>query len=114
MVADEAIKQRLADEREHLMHQLAELGAAEDGTLRNDVDFPEGFADAAAATSERTELLGLVESLKRSLEEVDLALARIADGTYGTCVKCGKQISEERLEYRPASTHCVDCKAARV
>jgi|SRR3990172_8820544 RNA polymerase-binding protein DksA len=114
MAPHESIKQRLADERSQLVHQLTELGAAEDGSLRDDVDFPEGFADAAAATSERTEVLGLVESLRRSLEEIDLALSRIDDGTYGTCVNCGKKIGEARLEYRPASTHCVDCKAAKV
>lgn len=113
MVAHESVKQRLADERAQLVHQLTELGAAEDGSLRDDVDFPEGFADAAAATSERTELLGLVESLRRSVEEIDVAVARIADGSYGTCVNCGRPIGEARLEVRPASTHCVDCKAAK-
>ncbi|OFW66739.1 MAG: hypothetical protein A2Z12_09020 [Actinobacteria bacterium RBG_16_68_21] len=114
MVALESIKQRLVAERQQLMHQLAELGASEDGSLRDDVDFPEGFADAAAATSERTEVLGLVDSLRRSLGEIDVALARIESGVYGTCVKCGKDIGEARLEVRPSSTHCVDCKAAKV
>lgn len=114
MVAHKVIKERLSEERRQLMHQLSELGASEDGALRDDMDFPEGFADAAAATSERTEVLGLVDSLKRSLDEVDLALARIADGTYGKCVNCGKDIGEARLENRPSATHCVDCKAARV
>jgi DnaK suppressor protein len=114
MAAPQSIKERLAAERSQLVRQLTELGAAEDGSLRVDVDFPEGFADAAAATSERTEVLGLVDSLKRSLEEVDLALARLEEGTYGTCVNCGKDIGEARLEYRPASVLCVDCKSARV
>jgi len=114
MVAHESIKARLTEERSHLMHQLSELGASEDGDLSADVDFPEGFADAASATSERTEVLGIVESVRRSLDEVDVALDRLAEGTYGTCVVCGKDIGEARLEYRPSSSHCVDCKAAKV
>ena len=73
----------LRDERANLVHQLSELGANEAGELRDDVDFGEGFADAAAATAERTEVIGLVESVKRMLDDVDVALGRVADGTYG-------------------------------
>lgn len=102
---------RLKEERERLHHQLDELGATPDGSLRNDVEFGEGFADAAAATAERTELLGLVESLKRMLDDVEAALSRIEDGSYGTCQECGKEIAPARLEFRPESSHCVDCKS---
>jgi len=113
MGAYDAIDARLREEREQVVHQLSELGASESGDLRDDVDFGEGFADAAAATAERTEILGLVESLKRSLEDIDQALARIADGKYGTCANCGKKIPAARLEFRPSSIYCVDCKAAK-
>lgn len=103
---------RLRKERANLVHQLEELGATESGDLRDDVDFGEGFADAAAATAERTEVLGLVESLKRALDDVDGALDQIAQGTYGACRECGKQIGAERMEHRPESTRCVDCKSS--
>jgi DnaK suppressor protein len=106
-------QERLLEERENLIHQLSELGATEAGDLRDDVDFGEGFADAAAATAERTEVLGLVESLKRMLDDVDTALSRISEGTYGICANCGREIGAARLEHRPESVHCVDCKAAR-
>lgn len=101
----------LRDERANLVHQLSELGANEDGDLRDDVDFGEGFADAAAATAERTEVIGLVESVKRMLDDIDIALVRLADGSYGTCAECGKAIGQARLEFRPESIYCVDCKA---
>lgn len=104
--AEKALKK----EREQLVHQLDELGAAESGDLRSDIDFGGSFADAASVTAERTEVLGLVESLKGQLDEVDTALARIQAGTYGTCDNCGAKISEDRLEFRPASVLCVDCK----
>lgn len=104
-------EQKLRDERANLVHQLSELGANEDGELRDDVDFGEGFADAAAATAERTEVIGLVESLKKMLDEVDAALARVEEGEYGICANCGKEIGQARLEFRPESIYCVDCKA---
>ena len=104
-------EERLKEQRANLLHQLDELGADEDGDLRSDVEFSDGFADAAAATAERTEVIGLVESVKAMLDEVDAALARVADGTYGSCANCGKDIGEARLEFRPESILCVDCKA---
>ncbi len=104
-------EQRLRDDRANLVHQLSELGANEAGELRKDVDYDEGFADAAAATAERTEVIGLVDSVKKMLDNVDIALERVADGTYGNCVECGKKIGSARLEFRPESVYCVDCKA---
>lgn len=101
----------LRDERANLIHQLSELGANDDGQLRDDVSYGEGFADAAAATAERTEVIGLVDSVKTMLDNVDAALERIAEGTYGTCAECGKKIAKARIEFRPESIYCVDCKA---
>ena len=103
-------KKALDREREQLIHQLDELGAAESGDLRSDIDFGGSFADAASVTAERTEVLGLVESLKSQLDDVDAALAHIEAGTYGTCDNCGADISPDRLEFRPASVLCIDCK----
>jgi DnaK suppressor protein len=112
MSAHDAIADRLTEERERLIRQLSELGANEEGDLSRDVEFEEGFADAAAATAERTEVIGIVESIKRMLTEVDAALARVEEGTYGTCARCGNEIPKARLEFRPESIYCVDCKAA--
>ncbi len=101
----------LKAERDKVLHQLAELGADEQGELTGDVDYGEGFADAAAATAERTEVLGIVENLMKALNDVDAALKHVAAGTYGICEVCGNEISPARLEFRPTSTRCVDCKA---
>jgi len=105
--AEKALKQ----EREQLVHQLSELGAAESGDLRVDYDFGGSFADAASVTAERTEVLGLVDSLKSQLDDVDKALSHISAGTYGLCDRCGNEIGADRLEFRPASVLCVDCKS---
>lgn len=101
----------LKEERQHLVHQLDELGASESGDLKADLDFGGSFADAAAVTAERTEVLGLVESLKSQLEDVDKALSHIKTGTYGTCDNCGNDIGADRMAYRPSSVLCVDCKS---
>lgn len=109
----EQAAQALEVERTKLVHQLGDLGANEKGELTGEVDFGEGFADAAAATAERNEVLGIVENLRVMLEGVDTALARVAAGTYGLCESCGREIGADRLEFRPTSRFCVDCKAKR-
>ena len=101
----------LTQERAHLVHQLAELGADEEGDLTGDVDFGDAFADAAAATAERTETMGIVDALKNQLTDVDAAIAKLEAGTYGTCDTCGKDIGKDRLEFRPSSVKCVNCKS---
>lgn len=68
----------------------------------------EGFADSAAATTERAEMLSRVASTRDRLASVEDALTRIEEGTYGTCEVCGREISDARLEARPTSTHCID------
>ena len=108
-----AARDVLESDREKLLHQMAELGATESGELRKDLDFGEGFADAAAITAERTELIGLVDTLKQHLDGVDAALTRIENDTYGTCSNCGTGISPARMEARPISRLCMDCKSKR-
>jgi DnaK suppressor protein len=112
MVEYPAAREILLKERARLVHQLRELGANESGNLRRDLDFGEGFADAAAVTAERTEVLGIVDSLKTRLDKVDASLARIDDGTYGICARCSDRIAPERMEALPISRLCISCKSA--
>ncbi len=106
-----AASRSLQDERASLIHQLSELGASENGDLTGEMDFGDAFADAGAATAERTETLGIIENLAHQLADVKTALAHIDAGTYGICDKCGNEIGAARLEFRPASVLCVDCKS---
>ncbi|MEN8040365.1 MAG: TraR/DksA C4-type zinc finger protein [Actinomycetota bacterium] len=101
----------LQEERLKLLHQLAELGADENGELTGEMDYGDAFADAGAATAERTETMGIIENLKAHLDGVNSAIERIEDGTYGDCSDCGDEIGEDRLEYRPTSSKCIDCKS---
>ncbi len=112
-INESAVRAALDDEKAKLIHQLEELGANPDGDLRTDLDLGEGFADAAAITAERSEILGLIERMVEELRSVEVALARLNAGTYGTCQACGKEISPERLEFRPNAVLCVECKRTR-
>jgi DnaK suppressor protein len=51
-----------------------------------------------------------VASLLRTIEEIDDALQRITDGTYGVCAHCRGDIPVERLEFRPYAATCVACQ----
>lgn len=106
----ESARARLEEARARLVRQLGVLGSEETGELRPDMVFGDGFADAGAATAERTEVLGLVDTLKTQLDGVDVALNRITQGKYGICSNCGKPIDPARMEARPESVFCVTCK----
>jgi RNA polymerase-binding protein DksA len=105
------IRTTLEEELVTVERQLRENGATPDGE-RVDLEVDEGFADSAAATSERSEVLAQVEQAHAHRTELVAALKRLDDGTYGKCQNCGKPIASERLEAVPATRLCIDCKQA--
>jgi hypothetical protein len=71
------------------------------------------LALAEAATSVPDPVaLSRAASLLLTIDEIDAALDRIADGTYGVCTNCGVDIPIERLEFRPFAAGCVACQAS--
>jgi DnaK suppressor protein len=71
------------------------------------------FALAEAATSTPDPVaLGRAASLLHTIDEIDAALGRIAEGTYGVCTHCGVDIPTERLQFRPFAAGCVACQAS--
>ena len=54
-------------------------------------------------------LSGIDDVLRKEIVAIRNALARIDNGTYGTCFKCGGQISKERLQALPTATTCIEC-----
>jgi RNA polymerase-binding protein DksA len=69
-------------------------------------------SQAAAATQvfEQQRDLALRDRATQHLELVDAALARIENGTFGTCARCGKRIAPERLEALAWAAWCIDCQ----
>jgi DnaK suppressor protein len=102
-------RERLEEELATLDSQLREHGVDPQGE-GIEVEVDDGFADSAQATTERSELLALIEQLGSTRGDVRAALKRLDDGTYGSCVNCGKDIPRERLEAIPAADLCLDCK----
>ena len=103
------LRKELETEREAVLGQLRDRGAEPHGDKIDAMDVDDNFADSAAATAERSETLALISTERERLADIEAALARMDEGTYGTCAQCGRPIPEARLEARPLSVRCVDC-----
>ncbi len=97
-VTSVAARALLEAERDALQTELAEL----DG-----LDYDANFADSSQVTAERGEAERLSNSLRETLDEVEVALAKLDDGTYGRCEECGEAIATARLEAMPAARYCI-------
>jgi DnaK suppressor protein len=105
-------KQRLLDERERVQRAIAYLHEENPGTITDETGeettFDNHLADTATVTHDREVDYTLEENSGQVLAEIDRALARIEDGTYGRCRECGKEIPVERLEVYPWASLCID------
>jgi len=81
-----------------------------DGSEQNSSASDQHIADHASDTFERELDESLEENADHVLREIDLALRRIEEGTYGTCAVCGREIPEERLAAVPYATLCIEDK----
>lgn len=108
---------KLDDLRRQLTAELAtvESQRADHGVTGDELGLglDEGFADSAHASTERSELVGVVRQLNAHRDELLAALTRIETGTYGICESCGREIDPARLDALPAVRLCLACKAAR-
>jgi DnaK suppressor protein len=73
------------------------------------VAFGKRIGDGTSEAVERLATTASARSIFASIGDVDRALAKLTDGTYGICDRCGGEIAPERLEYRPATSVCVGC-----
>jgi RNA polymerase-binding protein DksA len=102
-------RELLLEEQRRVTEALEYLNAENAGSLQEEM--PEtGMADTATVTVDREVDYSLQENAAYVLTEIEAALKRIDDGTYGTCRTCGRPIGEERLEAMPHTTKCIDCK----
>ena len=107
-------REALLEERRRVEAALDNLHDETRGTLYDDAGeetaFDNHLADTATETYDRELDYTLEENSEHVLAEIDAALTRIENGTYGKCTNCGKQIPEERLEALPWATLCIDCQ----
>ena len=110
----EHYRKRLEEEQARLRHALGFLLRENPGTIGEELgEITDGatdnhLADTATATFDRELDEGLEEGTQQTLDDIEAALQRIADGTYGTCEVCGKPIGAERLQAIPWARLCID------
>lgn len=105
---------------EHFRNKIYEEIHRLRGGLSNLSDDFEGVIDSKSAEFEETarlerdrDILSSILSIdSEEMNELEEALKRLRDGTYGICVDCGNEIPEARLEARPTTVRCIDCQAS--
>jgi DnaK suppressor protein len=105
----------LEAERSNYLHQAETLQAEADSLTEDrepgDVQFDEESGEGDTLAVERERDLALSAQARAAIEEIDLAVAKIYDGTYGQCDTCGTAIPKERLKALPHAALCVKCKS---
>jgi RNA polymerase-binding protein DksA len=111
----ERFRNALLEERGRVEHALATLRDEHRGSLDDEVEevaatSDNHLAETASATLGREIDYTLGDNAEQVIAEIDAALKRIEDGTYGTCTSCGREIPLERLDANPWASLCIDCK----
>jgi len=99
------IKQSLISQREALLREAEEALTA----LPGEINFPD-MGDQATAETDRNFMLRLRDRERMLLKKIDETIERIDNNSYGICSSCGNEIDIKRLEVRPVTDLCIDCK----
>jgi DnaK suppressor protein len=105
-------RERLQRIRDGLSSEPGEGGGSERDALSELSLADQHPADLGTEMFEREKDLSILERVDAELADVDRALRRIDDGTYGACEACGREIAKARLEIKPEARFCVDDQAA--
>jgi DnaK suppressor protein len=104
-------REHLLQERTQLLQRIAQarggLVSRADMAAEHDV---RSFDDRAQAISERNDEFAMNEHETAELGDIDVALERLAAGTYGQCTDCGATIPPARLNAYPTAKRCIDCQ----
>jgi len=105
-------ERKIQEIKKNLVTQKKELlvGALEAlNELPGQTVFPD-LGDQATAEIDRNFMLRLKGRERKLLKKIEEAIERIDQGLFGICDKCGLEISIKRLEARPVTTMCIECK----
>lgn len=100
---------QLVEKREDILRE-AERTLAELNDQSGNIPDPN---DRASAESGRNFELRIRQREQRLLSKIEEALQRIEDGEFGDCSSCGERIGLKRLEARPVTALCIECKTAQ-
>ena len=114
----ERARELIGRERERLESLVREreaegLNEAEGEQVAELAAYDQHQADLGTETFEREKDFSILEQLEAELDDLDRALRKLDEGTYGTCEACGKEIPAERLEIMPGTRFCVEDQARR-
>jgi RNA polymerase-binding protein DksA len=105
------LRAELEGEVEHLTQEIKDAEQEIAGLFRDGSDGAgNDQADVGSTTLERYHELTLANNARDMLNQIEFALSRIDDGTYGVCDNCGNAIGKGRLQAFPRATLCVSCK----
>ena len=104
------IRKRLEDERTQLRADIDAL-VIENQNQQDDYGIGNHLADDATEVFTRERNLALRNNAQDLLAQVEAALQRLDEGTYGTCARCDREIDIERLEALPYATLCITCQS---
>nr|MBF6589376.1 TraR/DksA C4-type zinc finger protein [Ktedonobacterales bacterium] len=112
-----AVRQRLTGDRKRLEHDIFERTQGSEALVPVDPLLDSGGAasheaDDADAVADYDRNQALIRNSQIVLAQVRAALARLDQGTYGICERCGREIGARRLEALPYATLCIDCQEA--
>lgn len=106
----EFYKELLLKERENLLKELMENNETAKQLLENDQNNVNDSVDEANSVVTQN-LLNIMETKqKQTLFAIEAALKRIEENSFGFCISCGSEISEQRLSVIPWATKCLECK----
>lgn len=111
---DTTARRRLTEERERLTATLEGLETdleSQKESLQELSVVDEHQADVGTETFEREKDLSILETVQAGLKDIDHAMHRLEQGTYGTCEACGKAIGDDRLDAVPAARFCLEHQA---
>jgi DnaK suppressor protein len=109
-VNDADVVRLLAARRKELAGELARLTERPADPVGN-LSFGKRIGDGTTEAVERINTTAAARSVASSLADVDRALAKLEDGTYGRCDSCGRAIGAERLDAVRWDSLCVECSA---
>ncbi len=107
-----SVRALLNERRQVLAGELARLTELPPEPVGN-LSFGKRIGDGTTEAVERISTTAAARSIAASIADIDLALEKLTDGTYGRCDQCGKDISGERMEAVPWAAYCVTCSARR-
>jgi DnaK suppressor protein len=103
----EKFRRLLELKKVELSSELAKARSAEE---ESNEESTQDIADKAVSSYTREFLYSLTDGERTVLLQIDEALARIDDGTFGSCLNCGTALSDKRLTAVPWTPYCVDCQ----